>query len=120
MEAEVTLRQEYERGLPPADLHQLPLQGKVKFFTNCSLRVYLSTNTSLIVMLRKNKKKNHFRNREPQCTCSHPEPLAQGTGAGVGGKQRQGGPGAAGGVAGEPHRMRGQLVMVIVCYYEQR
>ena len=57
MEAEVTLRQEYERGLPPADLHQLPLQGKVKFFTNCSLRVYLSTNTSLIVMLRKNKKK---------------------------------------------------------------
>ena len=59
--------------------------------------------------------KNNFRNREPQCTCSHPEPLAAGTGAGVGGKQRQGGPGAAGGVAGEPHRMRGQSVIVSDC-----
>ena len=57
MEAEVTLHQEYERGLPLADLHQLHLQGKVNFFTNCSLRVYLPTNTSLIVMLKKLRRK---------------------------------------------------------------
>ena len=46
------------------------------------------------------------RNREPQCTCSHPEPLAA---TGAGGKQR---PGAGGAVAGEPHRHRGQSVIV--------
>ena len=50
MEAEVTLHQEYERGLPLADLHQLHLRGKVNFFTNCSLRVYLSTKKRKIIL----------------------------------------------------------------------
>ena len=93
MEAEVTLHQEYVLELHPVDQPRLHLRGIVYIDYFIVLRV-------LYYFL--------CRNREPQCTCSHPEPLAA---AGAGGKQRQGGPGAGGG-QGEPHRHRGQSVIV--------